>query len=158
MAHRPPADAVVALRSLDRRFRALFAGREEDESPDDLARRRGAAGRSAADHVAHATRTLTEGEASLSAVLTRDDAVVEARSTDLDAPPGPVDGLLDELAAAAEALANRADRVDAQDWARTATTPAGTETALEVLWLTVDTVIADLRAAELVLREVRGKP
>ena len=157
MAHRPPADAVVALRSLDRRFRSLFAGGDE-ESPDDVARRPGDAGRSAADHVAHATRTLTEGEASLSAVLTRDDAVVEARSTDLEAPPGPVDGLLDQLAAASDALARRAEHVDAQDWSRTATTPAGKETALDVLWLAVDTAVADLRAAELVLAEVRGKP
>src|SRR3546814_4651715 len=72
MAPRPPADAVVALRSLPRLYRGLFAGLGDDESPDDLAHRVGAGGRSAFDHVAAASRSLTTQDRALEQVLAED--------------------------------------------------------------------------------------
>jgi hypothetical protein len=157
MALRPPADAVVTLRGLGRRFRGAFAGLDDDESPDDLARRPGDAGRSAADHIAHASAVLTSGTEAVDVVLSHDDPTVDQRSSEVHAPPGAVDGLLDDLALSAESFAGRIEHLGASDWARTAATPGGEQSALDLVWTAVDTALADLKAAELVLSEVRGR-
>jgi hypothetical protein len=57
-------------------------------------------------------------------------------------------------------VADRAEHVPADDWQRRARV-AGRDAEigpLEVLWDAVDTALADLKAAEAVLREVRGRP
>jgi hypothetical protein len=131
---RPPADAVVALRSLGRRWRGLFAGLGEDESPDDLA-------------------------------LVADDAVLHPAVGDpsqrewKDQTTGTVDDAIAELAHEAERLADRVDRVTADEWRRRARV-AGRDAdvaPLDVLWDAVDSAVAELRAAERTLREVRGR-
>lgn len=164
MAARPPSDAVVALRSLGRRYRGLFAGLGDDESPDDLAHRNGGDGRSALDHAAAATRTLTFLGRALDQALVDDDAVLHPAVADPAArewpdATGTVDDGLDELARAAEQLADRADRVSAGEWVRAARV-AGHDAsvgALAILWDAVDSAIAHLTAAERTLREVRGR-
>lgn len=164
MAPRSPADAVVALRSLDRRWRGLFAGLGEDEAPDDLAHRPGADGRSALDHCQHATRTLSLLDRALEQVLVEDDAMLHPAVADpaqrtWEATEASVDDAIEELVHQAARLAERADRVPAGDWTR-AGQVAGHDasmSALAVLWDAVDTAIADLRAAEATLREVRGR-
>src|ERR671922_204468 len=45
-----PADAAIALRGFERRYRGLFAGLGDDESPDDVSHRQ-VSGWSAIDHV-----------------------------------------------------------------------------------------------------------
>ena len=163
MATRSPDDAMVALRSMGRRWRGLFAGLDEDESPDALARRPGASGRSALDHAAHATGTLRLLDRALEQIVVDDDATLDPAVGDATArrwtPSGAgVDTAIDELAAQAEQLADRADRVSAGDWTRRGAA-GGTEVdALAVLWDAVDTAVADLKAAEGTLREVRGRP
>jgi hypothetical protein len=157
MAPCPPSDAVVTLRGLGRRFRGVFAGLDDDESPDDLARRPGDAGRSAADHIAHAAATLTRGTEAVDLVLAHEGPTVDERSDEVHAPAGMVEGLLDDLAVSADAFAGRIEHLGAADWARTADTPAGEQTALDLVWTAVDTALADLKAAELVLAEVRGR-
>jgi hypothetical protein len=70
-----------------------------------------------------------------------------------------VDAAIDELASRAEQLAARADRVASGDWTRRAAVSGGGEVdALTVLWDAVDAAVADLRAAEATLSEVRGRP
>ncbi len=164
MAVRPPADAVVALRGMGRRWRGLFAGLDEDESPDALARRPGADGRSALDHATHATRTITLLDRALEQVLVDDDAALHPAVTDASQREWPtvdqgVDAVIDELADVAERLADRADRVSAADWDRRAQVAGGggEVDALAVLWEAVDGVVADLRAADATVREVRGR-
>ncbi|MEQ1785886.1 MAG: hypothetical protein ABL966_02445 [Acidimicrobiales bacterium] len=165
MTPRPPADAVVALRSLGRRWRGLFAGLADDESPDDLAHRPGADGRSALDHAVLATRTLALLGRAVEQALVDDDAVLHPavgdpsqRSWDGPADAG-VDDSLAELAHEAERLADRVSRVTAQEWQRRARV-AGQDAdvgPLDVLWDAVDTAVAELKAAEATLREVRGR-
>src|SRR3546814_14246337 len=77
MAPSPPAESVVALRSLPRRYRGLFAGLGDDESPDDLAHRVGAGGRSAFDHIAAASRRLTTQDRALEQVLVEDSTTLD---------------------------------------------------------------------------------
>src|SRR4051794_35263883 len=125
MAPRPPADAVVALRGLGRRFRGAFAGLGDDESPDDLARRPGAAGRTAADHIAHAAATLTGGTEAVEAVVSHDGATLDQRAVEVPPPAGSVEGLLEDLAMSADAFAGRIEHLGADEWGRTAATPAG---------------------------------
>lgn len=166
MAHRPPNDAVVALRSLGRRWRGLFAGLGEDEAPDDLAHRPGADGRSAIDHAVHATRTLSLLGRAVEQALVDDDAILHPAVADPAQrtwePVGDVtvDAAIDELAHEAERLADRVERVTADEWTRRARV-AGHDadvSPLEVLWDAVDTALAERKAAESTLREVRGRP
>jgi len=163
VATRSPADAMVALRSMGRRWRGLFAGLDDDESADALAHRPGADGRSALDHATHATRTLSLLGRALEQVVVDADAVLHPAVADASQREWPsstagVDEVIDELAHEAEKLAGRADRVSADDWTRrSAVGGAGEVDALSVLWDAVDSTVAELRAAEATLREVRGK-
>lgn len=160
MSPRPPADAVIALRSLPRRARGLFAGLDADESPDALARRAGADGRSAVDHLAAASRALTAAHRTLDRVLVSEDPQL-AVPVDAVAERGaglPASGTLQEqlldLQLASERLAARAEHVGASEWSRTARSPDGTTvTAADLLWRAVDDAVATLKAAEQALHE-----
>lgn len=162
MTVRPPADAVVALRSLGRRYRGLFAGLADDESPDDLAHRNGSDGRSALDHVVAATRTITFLGRALEQVLVEEDpvlhpAVLDRAEREWPAASGPVEDRLSELAWEADHLAERAQHVAARDWGRHARVARhdATASAAAVLWDAVDTAVEHLKAAERTLAEVR---
>jgi hypothetical protein len=164
MAVRSPSDAIVALHSLGRRYRGLFAGLGEDESPDDLAHRNGSDGRSALDHLTAATRTITFLGRALDQVLVDDDAVLHpgvADPAEREWPDatGGVDDAVDELTRAADQLADRSAKVSASEWARTAQVAGrdASATALDVLWDAVDSAIDHLKAAERTLRDVRGR-
>lgn len=165
MAARPPADAVVALRSLGRRWRALFAGLGEQESPDDLAHRVGGDGLSALDHMMSATRTLSLLGRAVEQILLDDAPVLHPAVGDpaqrrWDSQlVATVDGATSELVHEAERLADRVEHVSAAAWARRASV-AGAATdvgALEVLWDAVDSAVTELKSAEQTLSEVRGR-
>ena len=164
MANRPPADAVVALRSLGRRWHGLFAGLGEDESPDDLAHRIGADGSSALDHAVRATRTVSLLGRAVEQVLVDDDPALHPAVGDPaqrvwdDQALGAVDDSIAELTHEADRLADRIDRVTAHEWQRRARV-AGQDAdvgALELVWDAVDSAVTELKAAEQTLREVRG--
>ena len=155
MTVRPPADAIVALRSLDRRFRRLFDHLGPETSPDDVAHRNGPDGRSAADHVVAATRTLTFLGRALEQTLLEDDptlhpAVADPAEREWPEATGDIDDRLSELAWEANALADRLERVAATDWARQARVAGhdGTISASGLLWDAVDSAVEHLRAAE----------
>jgi hypothetical protein len=164
MTPRPPSDAIVALRSLGRRYRGLFAGLGDDETPDDLAHRVGGTGRSAIDHVATASRTIATQRRALDQILVHDDPALDPPATDTaervseQQPGGTVEERIAELQIDADALADRADGASAADWGRTGRRDDGTTvTASEVLWVAVDSAIEHLNAAAATLREVRGR-
>lgn len=161
-----PSDAVVALRSLERRYRGLFAGLAEDESPDDLAHRR-AGEWSAIEHVVAATRFIARANRALATVLTADSPPVAAADVDpaasprLTAPTGPLDERLAELGSEANALADHIAHVPSGDWSRPAIiddSSGRTITALDIARAAVDAGVTHLRDAEKVLAAVRGRP
>lgn len=155
MSTRPPSDAVVALRSLDRRFRSAFADPGDGRPIDDLASANGPDGHSAIDHLMAATRIITVLGRALDQTLREDDPVLHpavAEPTKREWPEvfGSVEDRLAELARDANALADRAARVSAEDWGRHARV-AGADadvSATSILWDAVDSVLDHLRAAE----------
>ncbi len=164
MSPRPPADAVVALRGLERRYRGLFAGLEDDESPDDLAHRNGADGRSAIDHIVAAPRTLTFLGRGVEQALVEDDPILHPAVSDpaeREWPPaqGTVEDALAELGRAATALADRVEHVPAADWDRQVRVAGhdATTTPLAVLWDAVDSAITHLKQADTALEQARRR-
>lgn len=107
-----PDDAAVAVRSFPRRFRATFARPVDDEDrfdPDEIARRPGPDGATAADH--------------LLAALAIIEAIPDAAGTPQHDDGAPISELLERLQAAADAAAQRIDRVPNDQWGdRLATT------------------------------------
>jgi len=160
-----PSDAVVALRSLERRYRALFAGLGQDESPDDVARRQAGNGWSALEHVVAATWAISAAARGLDAVLTQDTPVLEPNEVDpvLRPRPGLPTGTLHERLAeqskVANELADRTERVPAGDWERIGLLGDGSGrrvSALDLLRTAVDAGVTHLKGAEYVLDEVRA--
>lgn len=159
---RPPADAVVALRSLERRYRGLFVGLEEDESPEDLAHRPGPDGSSALDHVVTATRTLADLGRAVERALVEDDPVLPPELVDPAAraqPPasGAVEDALDDLARTSKDLAARVEHVSAEQWGRPVRIAGrdASTTPLAVLWDATDAAVAHLKAADRALQHAR---
>ena len=160
-----PSDAIVALRGLERRYRALFAGLGEDESPDDIAHRPAGNGWSALDHVVAAAWAIAAAGRSLDAVLTRDIPLLDVTDVDPGArpkpgtPSGTLHERLAELGLEAAALADRAERVPAKDWDRLGLLDDSSGrrvSALDILRTAVDAGVTHLRAAEYALNEVRA--
>ena len=156
-----PADASVTLRGLERRYRALFAGLGEDESPDDVARRQ-VAGWSAIDHVVAAARAIGAADRALAATLSGDEPALSPEDVGAaprphpGSPTGPVHERQAELGFEAVALADRIDGANADDWNRTARAGAQTLTALDIVRAAVDAGVTHLREAQKVLETVRS--
>jgi hypothetical protein len=158
-----PADAAVTLRGLERRYRGLFAGLGEDDSPDDVAHRR-VDGWSAIDHVVAAARAIGAADRALAKVLTSDapdldpgDVEPQARPV---APTGTVHERLSELGYEAVVLADRIASVPAGDWVRRGRIAGeGKEvTALDLVRSAVDAGVTQLEGARRVLHAVAGPP
>lgn len=161
-----PSDAVVALRSLERRYRSLFIGLGDDESPDELARRQAGNGWSALEHAVAAAWAIAASTRALDAVLSTDTPLLDPQQVDpvLRSRPGPPTGTvherLAELGLEANQLADRVDRVSAKEWDRMGLLDDGSGrrvSALDLVRSAVDAGVTHLRAAEYVLDEVRGK-
>jgi hypothetical protein len=160
-----PSDAVVALRGLERRFRGLFAGLGDDESPDDVARR-SAGGWSAIEHIVAAAWAIAALHRALVAVLTHDTPVLAQADVDAEArpkpgvPTGTVHERLAELGLDANALADRIEATSSSEWGRRGIVDGTgrSVTALDLVRLAVDAGVSHLRAAEEVLAHVRRRP
>jgi hypothetical protein len=158
-----PADAAIALRGFERRYRGLFAGLGDDEAPDDVARRQ-VSGWSAIDHVVASARAIGAADRALAVVLSSDDARVAPEDVGAaprphpGSPTGNVHARLAVLGFEAVALADRIDGVPADDWRRTAAASGtGREvTALDVVRAAVDAGVSHLNAAQKVLAAVVG--
>jgi hypothetical protein len=161
-----PDDAVAALRSYPRRFRALLTTFDEDEKPDDLVHRAGADGRSAVDHVDHVARSLAILGRAMHDVLQRDDVTLppatfddDAREWQVTSGDASLQAALDFLTVECEGLADAVSRVPAESWARTATVAGEgrTVTALDVVREAVRTGAEHLRSAERTLASARER-
>ncbi len=100
-----PSDAVVAVRSFPRRFRAALARPDDADErldPDEVARRPDADGRSAVDHLAAATGLV--------------DALPALGADDVATDGAAISTLLDRLDAAAAGAVARIDAVSTDQW------------------------------------------
>lgn len=158
-----PGDAKVALRSLDRRYREVFAGHGDDEAEDDLAIRPGPGGWSALAHVVAAAEGIARCSEALDAVVDREHPTLDPAAVDPDhkpadpAPTGTVDERVSQLAWEADELAERADRLRGDDWSRVGVVAGQQRTvsALDILRAGVEVGVRHLRGAEEVLEAVR---
>lgn len=159
-----PSDIVVALRGLERRYRGLFAGLGEDESPDDVAHRP-FEGWSAIEHVVAGAWGIAAADRALAAVLTEDEPVLPAADVDPAARPRPggvtgtVHERLAELGLEANAAADRVAGTPAADWQRQGRIEGTdrTVTALDLARSAVEVGVDHLRGAEQVLAAVRRR-
>lgn len=153
-----PSDAVVALRSFPRRYRALLA--TDDDDPDGVAMRRpDASGWSALEHAAHVANALEQAAADLDAAHRGDGVNVADPAAAPTSGATSVDGTLERLGAASNSLIDAIGRYRPDDWARKINAPDGR--AADALWI-VRAAVQDgarhLRQAEQVIAQVKGRP
>ncbi|HAS12692.1 MAG TPA: hypothetical protein DCS55_19610 [Acidimicrobiaceae bacterium] len=168
--HLSPSDAAVAVRSFPRRFRGVLARPDEtgdtddgqQADPDELARRVGPDGRSAADHLLAADGVLALLDRALEQVRSDDDPVLHPAVADLrgswwDDEHTPLPALLDQLEHTAERCADRIDVVATDDWGRQVRVADADATVgvLDVVREAVDVVAGHLRSAERTITAVR---
>jgi hypothetical protein len=130
-----PSDAVAALRSYPRRYRAVLKPISDDgpaeEKADELAHRIGPAGRSCIDIVSDTTRTFVVlGEAlhqiTINPTPVVHRAVVDPAERQWDTPPpDDLDDALTLFADEADALATAIANVPTDAWTRTGSVAGG---------------------------------
>lgn len=143
-----PGDALVAVKSFPRRWRGAFAVVADEEEGEELLRR---GSPSALDLLASTVGTFRWTE----------DALRRIRATErpkLEPPRAPETVTLDDLEAAANALAHAVETMPPDDWNRVAELDGDTVTALDLVRRAVIHASDDLRAAERTLRAVIGRP
>jgi hypothetical protein len=151
-----PSDCATSFRSFARRYRGLFAGYEDDESAEALLNRPGAGGRSATELADAAARNLAAAGEALRHTLVAGMPDVTLRGGDrrgLD--PASPEVALDLVTSEAEALADRIDETDPEDWTRRARVDGHEMTALELVRQAVADASADYRATEQTVEEAR---
>lgn len=157
-------DIAVALRSFPRRFRAVFEAAGDDGErldPDEIGRRVGPDGTSAADHLVDADGILVLLDDALVQAARGGDPALHPSFADLGAATWddahtPVPALLDQFEATATRTADRVDDVSAQSWgnevriADHGTSP----TLLTIAQDAIGVVAGHLRAAQKVVDAV----
>ncbi len=156
-------DAIVALRSFGRRFRATVLPLTDDPSLEELAERVGPDSVSALDIVVAVTNTWVLLGQALRQVLVDDDPVVPPGVTDRHArvwdplPRAEVDHELVRLDGEADVLADAADAVSSRDWHRTARVAGGsTIEAIDLIREAVRVGGQGLADAEAAIRAARA--
>lgn len=162
-----PGDAVVALRSYPRRYRALLTTFGDDERPDDLLNRPGIDGCSALVHAEGVAEALAVLAAALRSIVRDHRPVLAADAVDVLGAGAPLgdrtehrdaDAVLDRLSREAMALADQAGDTPAHAWARTGSEEgdAGRElSALDVLRAAVRRGAEGLRTVDHALAAAR---
>jgi hypothetical protein len=157
-----PLDAKVAIRSYPRRYRSALAGALEDDADEGLVRRRPEpATWSALEYTVHVAdlyesfapafrRMYEEDKPTITDGWDPDERAVSERYGEQDPKAA-----LDRLDAAAAALADVLDRVDADSWGRAATFPWGERDLLTMTRNAVHEGSHHLRDVERVLEAAR---
>ena len=152
-----PADAVVALRSFPRRYRALLLRPDAEDDPESIvARKPSADSPSALEHAASVAALLEGAADDIERTLIQDRPTLGRQRPHA----GPVLGLaatLERLDTAAEHLAEIAERARGEEWSRTATVDGQPTRALTLLQRAVGEGAGRLRDIERVLAEVKGR-
>ena len=156
-----PSDAVVALRSFPRRFRGVLARPDDDRfDPDEVARRLGPDGHSAADRLIAAAGVLALIDRAVEQARAEDEPVLHPAFADLTSlevaqeatleDQAPVAELLDRFEGDASHTADRVDGVPTDDWSRPVRVADqdSTRTLLTLVQDGVAAVAAHLRAAQ----------
>jgi hypothetical protein len=137
-----PKDAAVAIRSIPRRFREVFAQLEPDDDPR--------AWRAVVEHAIVARDAMETTAGHLRHVLI--EARPELHEVTVDgahvAVTADVKAILADLQRAAEGLARTIDSVDAGDWRRPAVLNGNEVTALDIVRHAVLQSVSHLRMAE----------
>ena len=158
-----PPDAVVAVRSLPRRWRGAFAKAGDEEDSEALLRRRPTdGGPSAVESACRVAEVLAlvDGHVRRATVAEQPDL------TPGDVPPERVaacaarspDAVLEQLDGAAEALGGTLDRVASGAWLRPATLDGHLTDVRGLARAAAHEGTHHLREAERTLRDVRGRP
>jgi len=158
-----PPDAVVAVRSLPRRWRGAFAKAGDEEDIEALVHRRPPdGGPSALEQACRVAEVLAllEGHARRTAVSDQPDLSPADVDPDRVAACAdrPSDEVLDQLAAAADALAKTLDAVPSAAWLRPATLDGRLTDVRGLARAAAHEGTHHLRETERTLREVRGRP
>ena len=159
-----PIDAVVAVRSFPRRYRALLTTLDPEDDEESVLRRRPAPGTwSAVEYTAHVADVLDERATAVRKVVVGDHPTVDIADPDVRAAEQrygdwePEEALF-ALEHAAARLAEVLEGVDPGDWTRTGTVGSDQRDALTLARDAVHDGAHHLRDVERVLRAVRGRP
>ena len=159
-----PSDAKVAIRSFPRRDRTAVAGALEDDADEGLIRRRpDATTWSALEYTVHVAdlyeafapafrRMFEQDRPSITGMWDPDERATAERYGEQDPMAS-----LERLDAAADALVQVLDRVDADAWSRTATFPWGERDLLTMTRNAVHEGSHHLRDVERVLEAARRR-
>lgn len=159
-----PLDAVRAVRSFPRRYRALLTGFDDRENGDALVRRRPDPSTPSALERAAAVADLLDASAPMIRRTTVEDqptlAHFDAQRRDAEraANERSLREVLDEIDTACADLAATIEMVDDDDWSRVAHLDSGDRTSLEMARDAVHEGSHTLRDVEEGLRQVRGRP
>jgi hypothetical protein len=158
-----PNDAVTALRSYPRRFRAVLAPIADDENIEEMAQQAGPDGQSAVELTADVVRTWTVLREALRQIQVADTPVVHAAVVDAsqrhwEAPVDEtVESVLTQLEDEANELADMVGSTASGEWTRSADVAGGgSVTALDVVREAVRVGHDDLDAAARALAAIRA--
>ncbi len=157
-------DALVAVRSFPRRYRALLTALDPEEDAESIVRRRPAPGTwSAVEYTAHVGDVLDQLATAIRKIVVEnhpavttwdaDERAAEQRYGDWDSTEA-----LFALDHACARLADVMESVDPGDWVRTGTVDGSERDALTLARDAVHEGAHHLRDIERGLRAVRGRP
>ncbi len=160
-----PRDAVVAIQSFPRRYRALLTGPgTHDDDPDSVIRRRpGPSTWSALEYTAHVAEVLDQAGVTVRRIIVEEQPVLPSSDPDhrvTDKGYNSIDRaeVLGWLELVCGNLAEILESVRADDWTRTGRFDSGERDALAVARTAVHEGSHHLRDVQRVLSQVRGRP
>jgi hypothetical protein len=156
-----PSDAIVAIRSFPRRYTDVLARPDDDDLPDDPAKRRPSPDEWSALEHAGIVPVVMEGVAeAVRLIEIRDNPNLALPDESQPQPVNSVEEVLAHLHAASDRLVAQLDLVPSSDgWTRTGQLPDGD--AVAAVWLVRHAVHVGshrLRLAEAAMRAVIGRP
>jgi hypothetical protein len=158
-----PRDAVLAVRTFPRRYRALLTHFDPDEDVDDVIRRRPAPGVwSALEYTAHAAEVLDLLAPTIRQIVNETNPHLyffdsDAQAAEKSYNDWPLLRALGDLESACADLSSAIEFVDPADWNRTGTFDWGEREAIDMARNAVHEGAHHLRDIEKVLTQVRGR-
>ncbi len=158
-----PLDAIAAIRSFPRRYRAALTTFGRDEDPDALVRRRPEPDSwSALEHAAYAADMIDRYAPAVRRMLVEDNPTLpffdpESRVDEERWIERPLRDVVSDMETACADMASTLDTVDSGDWTRTGRFDWGERDVLSAAREAVHVGSHHLRDIEQVLRRVRGR-